>query len=287
VIGITDLLRYSAPIAFAAGGECVGQRSGIINVGLEGMMLTACFTSTMTALKLGSPLVGMAVGAATGLVLALIFAWFVVRLAVDQIVAGTALNLLALGVTNTLFRASFGQTGKLMSVPTLPQFFGLDAGLLLLLLCIPLLAYGLFRTNWGLAIRAVGENPIAAEAAGFSVLKLRFGATAIAGTLAGLAGAYLALGVNGSFAENMTAGRGFVAIAMVTFGRWRPMYVLAACLLIGLAETMQFEFQARGSAVPAELLIALPYVLALVVLVIVGKGSAAPAALARPYRREQ
>jgi ABC-type uncharacterized transport system permease subunit len=282
-----DLLIFAAPIALAALGETVGQRAGIINIGLEGVMLLAAFAGAMVALQTGSPAVGLVAGTAAGLALTMAFAWFSIRLAVDQIVVGTALNLLALGLTNTLFRKQFGQSGQLLSVPTLPRWEGVDAVIVLMLVLVPLVSWLMHRTNWGLSIRAVGENPVAVEAAGFSVPRLRFGAMAISGTLAGLAGAYLAIGVTGSFAENMTAGRGFVAIAMVTFGRWKPWYVFAASLLIGYAESLQFTLQARGSAVPYQLLLAMPYVLALLVLVFVGRSSPAPAALTVPYRREQ
>ena len=287
MIDLVQLFRFSAPIAFAATGETVGQKAGIINIGLEGTMLISSFAAAMISLNTGSSALGLIGGAAAGIALTMIFAWFVVRLAVDQVVAGTALNLLVLGVTNTLFRGSFGQSGSLLSVPSLPRFAGLDAALILLLLAVPVVSWLLYRTTWGLAVRSAGENPIAAEASGFNVIKLRYGAMAISGLLAGLAGSYLAVGVNASFAENMTAGRGFVAIAMVTFGRWRPIYVLLASLLIGYAESLQFQFQASGVNVPYQLLTAMPYLLALAVLVVVGKGTAAPAALAKPYRREQ
>ncbi|MFY9234510.1 MAG: ABC transporter permease [Fimbriimonadaceae bacterium] len=287
MIDLLAVARFSTPVALAATGETVGQKSGVINVGLEGMMLASSYAAAMLALGTGSSILGLLFGAAVGVTLALIFAWFVIRMGVDQIVVGTAMNLLALGVTATLFRGAYGQSGKLLSLPPLPRWGGMDVLLFFVPVLVLASSWLIYRTRWGLAVRAAGENPIAAEAAGFSVLRLRFGATAVAGLFAGLAGAYLALGVNGSFAENMTAGRGFVAIAMVTFGRWKPIWVLLASLLIGYAESLQFQFQAEGVAVPYQLLVAMPYVLALVVLVVAGKGSAAPSALAKPYRRER
>jgi general nucleoside transport system permease protein len=202
-------------------------------------------------------------------------------------VVGTAINLLAMGLTATLFRAQFGQSGQLVSVPKLPSWHGIDGAMALLLLAIPFVWFLLSRTAWGLAVRAAGEYPKAAEAAGFSVHRLRFSALLVGGILGGLGGAYLSVGIAGSFAENMTAGRGFVAIAMVTFGRWRPAWVFAAALLIGMAESMQYRFQTLGWKVPFQLMIALPYILALLVLVIVGKGTVAPKALGQSYRRER
>lgn len=297
MIDLASLLRFAAPVAFAATGETVGQKSGVINVGLEGLMLASAFAAAAVSGLAGSAWIGLGAGVAAGIVLNLVQAWFVVRLSVDQVVAGTAVNLFALGVTSALFRPVFGTSGELPSVPSLPDWQGFATPVLsferfdLLLVLLPLAVAGagymLYRTGWGLALRAAGENPIAAEAAGFSVTVLRVQAMAIGGLLAGIAGAYLAVGVNNSFAENMTAGRGFVAIAMVTFGRWRPVWVLLASLLIGYAESLQFTLQAKGVGVPHELLVAAPYVLALLVLVIAGKGTAAPSALSLPYRREQ
>ncbi len=285
---LVGLLRFAAPVAFAATGETVGQRAGVINIGLEGMMLGAAYFAMLGSLTTGSPAVGLLCGVGVALTLGAVQAYFTLRLAVDQIVVGTALNLFALGLTSTLYRARFGGSGQLISVPRLPQFGpGLDAALVALPVLVVAAAWGLFRTKWGLALRGVGEYPAAVEAAGYGVARLRFQATVVGSALAGLGGGYLALGVTGSFAENMTAGRGFVAIAMVTFGRWRPAWVLAACLLVGWVDSLQYELQARGLGIPAQILIALPYVLALVVLVAVGKGTAAPAALAVPYRRER
>ncbi|HVL38727.1 MAG TPA: ABC transporter permease, partial [Fimbriimonadaceae bacterium] len=199
---------------------------------------------------------------------------------------GTALNLLSLGLTSSLYRASFGQTGAAISLPGLPQWQGLDPIASFTLLAVPLAAAVMFRTNWGLAVRAVGELPRAAEASGFRVARLRGQALLVGGFFAGLAGAYLAVGITGSFNENMTAGRGFLAIALVTFGRWNPWLILFASLLVGYVTSLQFTMQASGITLPKELLIALPYLAALAVLVLVGRGVDAPAALARPYRKE-
>lgn len=280
------LIQFATPLALAALGETVGQKSGVINIGLEGVMLVAAYFGAIVSLSTGSPWVGLAAGAVTGLALNMVSAWFTITLCADQVVVGTAVNLFALGLTGTLFRAHFGQTGKLFSVPQLPKFHGIDAVMAAGALSVVLVALLLKRTGWGLAVRSAGEFPKSTAAAGFGVHKLRYQAAAIGGFLGALGGAYLALGVVGCFAENMTGGRGFIAIAMVTFGRWRPALVYVACVVIGYLDSLQYLLQARGSWVPFQLLIALPYIVALAVLVAAGKGTVAPAALAQPYARE-
>lgn len=280
---LIQVLRFASPVALAAVGETVNQRAGTLNIGLEGMMLAGAFASMRITDLTGSPWLGIGAGILTGLVFAAFAAWFILAMAVDQVVVGTAVNLLALGLTGTLYRAQYSASGRLLSVPRIPDLFGLDPVLWWLLISVAVVSVLLMRTQWGLALRAVGEAPQAAEAAGYSVTKLRFTAFVIGGFFAGLAGTYLSLGINGSFSENCTAGRGFVAIAMVTFGRWKPAWVFAAALLIGGAETLQYSLQ--SDRIPFQLFIALPYVLALLVLVFLGKGAAAPKALGVPYHR--
>lgn len=280
------LLVYAAPVALAALGEVVAQKSGVINIGIEGMMLLGAFFGMLACYSTNSPWIGLGLGVVMGIAASLVSGWFCIRLGADQVVVGTAVNLFAIGLTGSLFRARFGQSGQLLSLPKLPGFFGIDPVVVLMLIAIPAIWYLLARTGWGLAVRSAGEYPKATEAAGFSVSKLRFGAVAIGGAFAGLAGAYLSIGVAGSFAENMTNGRGFIAIAMVTFGRWKPGFVFLAALLIGFFDSLQYLLQAMGVQAPVQLLLALPYVVALLVLVIVGEGASAPASLGVPYRRE-
>ncbi len=279
------VLMYATPLALAALGETVVQKAGVIHIGIEGTMLAGAFFAMLATLATGSPWVGLGVGVLVGVTLALLSGAFALTLTVDQVVVGTAVNLLALGLTRTLFAMRFGASGELLSVPKVPSWQGLDA----VMVVAVLLAVGthgvLFRTSWGLALRAAGEYPQAAEAAGFSVLRLRYAALVFGGAMAGLGGAYLSLGIAGSFADNMTAGRGFLAIAMVTFGRWKPVPVLGACLLLGLLDGLQFTFQAKGVQLPFQLFLALPYVAALLVLAGMGRGAHAPAALAIPFRR--
>jgi simple sugar transport system permease protein len=276
------VLHFAAPVAFAAIGEAVGQRSGVINIGLEGMMLVAAYFAMLASMLSGSPWLGLTAGLGAALALGLVQSFFTLRLSGDQIVVGTAVNLFAIGLTDTLYRARFGQTGRLLSVPTLPK-----ETIYLLVVAAAYLAWLLARTRRGLVVRAAGENPEAVDAAGFSALGTRFWSLVVGSLFAGLGGAYLALGVAGSFAPGMSAGRGFMAIALVTFGRWRPIWVLLAALLVGYSESLQYTLQVRNLSVPGELLQAMPYLVALGVLVIVGKGSAMPAMLAVPYRRDQ
>jgi simple sugar transport system permease protein len=285
---VFSVLLFAAPVAFAAIGEAIGQRSGVINIGLEGLMLVAAYFGMVSCAATGSPWVGLAAGVIAAVLLGALQSLFTIKLAADQIVVGTAVNLLALGLTDTLYRAAYGTTGRLISVPTVPKMFGdLDAVLLLLVLATAATAWFLARTKRGLVVRAAGEYPESVDAAGFSALRVRFWSQVVASALAGLGGAYLAVGVAGSFAPGMTAGRGFVAIALVTFGRWRPAWVLAAALLVGYSESLQYSLQVRNLSVPGELLQSLPYLVALAVLVLVGKGTAMPASLAVPYRRNK
>lgn len=281
------LLRYAAPVTFAALGETVGQKSGVINIGLEGLMLLAAFVSVDVSAKTGNVWLGLVSGILAALLMGMISAVFTITLAQDQVVVGTALNLVALGLTSTLFQAFYGATGKLLSVEPLPKLWGqVDLVLLSLPIAIVLIAFLLFKTKWGLALRAAGEYPDAVESSGFSVFKLRYQAQAIGCLLAGVAGSYLTLGFSPSFAENMTSGRGFVAIAMVTFGRWRPWLVVSGCLLVGFTEWLQFALQGK-SPIPLQFFQALPYVVALGVLVFVGKGTVAPQHLAIPFLRKK
>jgi ABC-type uncharacterized transport system permease subunit len=258
----------------------------VIDIGLEGSMLTSAYFGVLGSFVTGNPWIGLAAAIGSALLMTLIFGWFTVVQGADQVVVGTAVNLLALGLTGTLYRAKFGQSGALLSVSRLPSWHGIDPLLVVLMLSVPVTWNLLFRSGWGLAARGAGQYPKAVEGAGFSVRRIRLEALALGGLFAGLAGAYLSLVVTGSFAENMTAGRGFVAIAMVTFGRWRPGWVFAASLLIGFAGSLEFWFQSLGWKAPYQIFVAAPYVLALLVLVAVGRGSAAPRALGRAYRSE-
>lgn len=283
------LLIVSTPLILAAMGEVVGQRSGVLNIGLEGMMLTGSFTGFYLAERTNSLPIAFAGAVAVGLFLALVSGYFTVKLGADQVVVGTAINFFALGATGLAFRRVYGQAGQLDPIPAVPKVLGLDPIVLLAVALVPVAWWLIYRTRWGLALRACGEYPKAVEAAGFSVVKVRMVALAIGGALAGLAGAHLALGIAGSFAEGMTAGRGFLAIALVTFGRWQPVWAALAALLLGFTQSLQYSMQGNpilGVEVPSQLWLALPYVVALLVLVFVGTGTVTPNALGKPYEKE-
>lgn len=282
------ILAFSTPLLLAAYGEVVGQRAGLLNIGAEGMMLLGAFAGFCVADKSGSLLYGFAAGTCLGALAGWLCSWATVKLGSDQVVIGTAMNFLALGVTGLTFRRIYGTSGHLLSTAEMPKLFGFDAISLSAIALLFAVWFALQRTSWGLAIRSCGEYPRAAEAAGLSVHRLRMGAATIAGAFAGLGGAYLALGVAGTFAEGMSAGRGYLAIAIVTFGRWKPGWVAAAALLLGYAQSLQYSMQGRavlGVQIPSQLWLAMPYVLALLVLVVAGTGAIAPQALGKPYTK--
>ncbi|MEQ8765378.1 MAG: ABC transporter permease [Planctomycetota bacterium] len=302
-------IRLGTPLLFAALGEMFVQRSGVLNIGIEGLMLTSAFSGVVATdqfIAAGWPAeaalaAGVLLAIVSGLFFSSAFAAMTVVGRRDQIVAGMALNLAALGLTGTLHRALFLDTGRLLSVPTFPPLAipglvdlpligrAFDQSLLVYLaaLTVPIAVIVLFRSRLGLWIRAAGENPLALDAAGISVSRVRFGAVLIGGALAGLAGATLTLGDASSFAENMTAGRGFIALAVVIFGRWHPGWIAAVALFFGAANAAQFRLQALGlEGLPHQALLALPYLASLVALAWSGgRPGAAPSMLGRPYRR--
>jgi ABC-type uncharacterized transport system permease subunit len=259
-------------------GEAITERSGVINIGLEGSIIAGALGGALGALALGGAGGGVVLGALAGLAVAAVFAAFSVGLGTDQIITGTAVTLGGLGLTGAIYQARFGATGTALSLPTLAPLplpglseipwigsalFAQAPTAYLAYALAPLLWYYVFRTSWGLELRAVGEEPYAAQAAGVRVCRVRFFATLLGGALAGVAGAHLALAHAGTFAENMSAGRGFIAIAVVVLGRWNPLLVLVAALLFGAASALQFLLQALGMELPYQLFLALPYLLTL------------------------
>ncbi|MGD2071211.1 MAG: ABC transporter permease [Gemmatimonadota bacterium] len=291
-------VRLGAPLALAALGETITERSGVINIGLEGSLIAGALGGAMGALATGSAGAGVLVGAVAGLGVAFVFAVFAVGLDTDQIITGTAVTLGGLGFTAVVYEASFGATGTALTLPTLAPLpvplleslplvgralFGQAPTVYLAYVLTPLLWLFLFGTGWGLELRAVGERPAAAEAAGVRVRRVRFLATLFGGLLAGVAGAHLALAHAGTFAEGMSAGKGFIAIAVVVLGRWNPVWVLPAALFFGAAEALQFLLQTLGLDVPYQLFLALPYLVTLVALAGRLGRARAPEWLARPW----
>ncbi len=295
---LASTLRYATPLIFGAIGGLFSERSGVINIALEGMMLIGAFFGAWGADITGSWVGGIVIAVAAGALFALIHAVFAISLRADQIVSGTALNLLAVGITGYMYVALYGDQGTPDDLPSVPDvslpiksvpFFGDVFGQLNLLvwvaLALVLVAWVVvFRTPSGLRLRSAGENPLAAETAGLSVVRTRYLAVMTSGGLAALGGAFLSIGFLHTFTQNMSAGRGFIALAALIFGRWRPGGALAATLLFGFGSALAQRlpvFSASG----AVLFQALPYVLTLIAVTgLIGR-SIAPAALGRPLPR--
>lgn len=288
-------VRTATPLALAALGETISERAGVINVGLEGVIIAGCFGAVVGA-SAGSVSAGVAGGMAAGMLVSFVFALFVAWLRADQIITGTAFTLGALGLTGTLYRAVFGTTGAALTIPTMrplaipglarlpvvgQALFHQAAVTYALYGLVAAVWWFLYRTHAGLAVRAVGEHPEAAEAAGIRPALVQGLALLAAGALGGLAGASLVLAQVGTFTEGMSAGRGFIAIAIVALGRWRPVGVALAALLFGAATALQYLFQSTGSQLPYQLFLALPYALTLVVLAAGTSRGRAPEALGR------
>jgi general nucleoside transport system permease protein len=295
-------VRTATPLALAALGETISQRGGVVNVGLEGIVLAGAFGALVGGYPgpmlggEGSLVAGYAAAVGGGMVLAALFAAMTVSLRANQIITGTALTLFAVGLTGTLYRAGYGAGGAALAIPVAgvvrvpllsdlpvigPAFFAQPPTTLLLYLLIPLAWLLLTRTHGGRALRAGGENPEAAIAAGVDPARVRWTALMISGALGGLSGATLVLEQSGTFAEGISAGRGFIAIAIVVLARWSPLGVAAAALLFGAASALQFLIQSMGVRLPYQLPLALPYILTLVMLAVSGRRARAPAALGR------
>ena len=294
------MLRYATPLAFGAMGGIFSERSGVVNIGLEGMMLSGAFFGILGADKLGSWALGLGCAALAGGLFALVHAFFAIHLRADQIVGGTAINLLALGVTGYLFIDIYGGEGTPPDVSNIPDvhlsflsdwyFIGPILGQLNLMIWLAFATIVatwvvLFKTPVGLRIRAVGEHPRAADTVGISVYATRYAAVTLSGVLAALGGAYLSIGFVNSFNQNMTAGRGFIALAAVIFGNWRPWGAAAAALLFGFSSALAQRLPAYSESA-SVLFQALPYVLTLIAVAGVIGRSIPPAAVGRPYQKQ-
>ncbi|MBP9897251.1 MAG: ABC transporter permease [Gemmatimonadales bacterium] len=288
-------VRVATPLALAALGETVSERGGVLNLGIEGAMLAGALGAAVGAVSFGAA-GGVAAGVLAGVATSAIVAAVAIGARADQIITGTAVTLGMTGLTGLIARIAFGNAGAGLTVPTMaavpipglsaipligPAFFSQSLLSYAVYLLVPAVAWLLFRTRFGLELRAAGESPSAAEAMGVRVARVRTIGTLIGGAFAGLAGASLVLAQVGTFAEKMTAGRGFIAIAIVVLGRWHPLGAAMAALLFGAATALQFTFQASGSAVPYQLFLALPYLLALAVLAVAVGRRKGPAGLGR------
>ena len=279
-------IRIAIPYLFAASGGVVAERAGIVSLTLEGFMLTGAFAAALGSFYSGSAWVGVLCGVAAGLGAGLLHAWASVRFKADQIVVGIALNLLAVGATRFFLRLAFDSSSNSPRTPG----FGTSGGgsplaafgnplVWLGLLVVPAVAFLVYRTPFGLRLRAAGEKPEAALSLGVPVARVRWGAVALSGVLAALGGVYLALDQH-QFTDEMTAGRGFIALAAVIFGRWDPLRAGLACLLFAAAETLQIRLQV-ANALPSQFVAMIPYVLTVVALAGVVGRSTPPAALGK------
>lgn len=302
-------VRIATPIALCAIGGTLSERSGVVNIALEGIMLIGAFFGTITVLFTGNTWLGVLVAVVAGLAFSSIHAFASITLRMDQIVSGTALNILALGVTGYLMKAIFDHPGTTDPVHTLRPLFdftgptsGFGATLFawidgvflsytpivyMAIIAAVVLQWAMYRTKWGLRLRSLGEHPRAADTVGISVLRGRYLAVLASGALGGLAGANLALEQVGSFTENMTNGRGFIALAANIFGRWTPGGSYLASLLFGFADALQIKLQVFRVAIPPQFYYMVPYILTVVVLAGFMGRAVGPAAVGKPYEKEK
>ncbi len=274
-------LRLAIPVALAALGAVISERSGVLNLGLEGMMISGALAAYSAAEATGSPWIGLLAGTIVGVLAGAVLVAFVVFGRANQIVTGIAITLLAGFLTTYLFQRNY----SIGQVPPRLNRIGLTALVLLTVVLLALVWFLLERTMFGLALGAVGEAPDAADALGYGVNRIRSVATLIGGGFAGLGGAALVCGPLGLFIENVTGGRGWVALALVVFAGWKPFPAIAGAFLFGLSDAVQLRLQGTNSAIPYEFFLALPYLLTLVALVLRARASRTPAALGIPFVR--
>jgi simple sugar transport system permease protein len=295
---VFSALRLSTPLIFAALGGLFSERSGVINIALEGLMLMGAFTAAVATYELNNPFLGLLCGMVAGGALAFVYAVACIRFEADQVVTGMGINILMSGLPALISGSIYDSTGstpQLAKSIQLPSFFDnrLNIATIIVLVLVPIVYYVLYKTPFGLRLRAVGENPAAADAAGVSVIKLRYTAVIISGFLAAAGGAYLSIGQSSLFTRNMTAGRGFIALAALILAKWRPVPVLLACLFFGFMEALTNAIQGAPWAkmpsvedIPIQFIQMIPYVLTIIVLAGFIGLSRAPKALGIPYRKE-
>lgn len=295
---LLTVITAATPLLLAAIGELVVERSGVLNLGVEGMMIVGAVMGFAGAQATGSPYAGAVVAMAAGMGMALLFGFLTLHLVANQVATGLALTLLGLGLSGMIGEAFIGQPGVRLTgldIPVLSDLpvvgkvlFGQDILVYLSLALVVGVSYVLFRTRAGLVIRAVGDNHASAHALGVSVRKVRYLAVLFGGACAGLAGGYLSLAYTPQWVEGMTAGRGWIALALVVFATWRPGRVLAGAYLFGAVGILQFHAQAHGVGIPSQFLSALPYAATIVVLVIISRNRIltrinTPACLGQPF----
>lgn len=296
---LASAIRMSIPLLLTANGAIFSERSGVVNIGLEGMMIVGSFWGALGSLYYG-PAWGIILGIAAGMTLALIHALASITFRVDQIVSGVALNILAYGFTRFLSILFFKMATTSPHVPKLPALdLAMPEGLkwleplttrvspvvILALLLVPASWYLINRTTFGLRLRSVGENPLAADTLGINVTGMRYAGVLISGAFAGMAGAYLSVEHTGMYIEGMTQGKGFIALAAMIFGNWSPLGVLGSAALFGFAEALSFRVVREGIAIPYQFIKMIPYLLTVAVLAGVVRKAQPPAAVGVPYER--
>lgn len=297
---IAAAIRLATPLLLAALGGMLCERAGVINISLEGMMLVGALGGWLTTFVVGNPWLGVLVGMLCGAVLSLIFAYCAINLGTNQIVTGVAVNMLALGVTSMIFRVQVGLVeGRLIvqgvgiwkipvleKIPVIGEVFFIQSPFAYIAVVILLMTYYyLYRTQLGLSLRIAGENPKAGETLGINTAKMRYYAVILSGLLSGLAGTCLSLSHTRVFMDNMTAGRGFIAYIAIILGGWNPFGVLASSLFFGFTEALQLRIQVLGIGVPYQLALMLPYVSAILLIILWRTSNRQPVALASPVPR--
>ena len=287
---------YAVPLVLAAMVGIIGERTGVVNIGIEGQMLMAAFASFFGSVFTGNLYLGILIGISAGLIMGAFLAVAAVKWEMDQIIAGVVINIVAAGITSFFYAQgkTLPELMPVVSIPLLsdipllgPVFFRNGLFALSTLFIVAAVYYGLFKTRWGLRSRAVGEYPSAADAAGINVTRIRMLNVTFAGALAGCAGAFLALEAAGTFARGITAGRGFLALAIMIFGAWNPLGALAAALFFGLSTAIASQLQADEVInIPQQFVNLLPFVMTLVVLAIAVGRVRPPAAAGQPYTKE-
>jgi simple sugar transport system permease protein len=287
---VWSTIRLATPLILAALGGMFSERSGVINIALEGMMLSGAFTAAAVTYATSNPIVGLAAGMLAGLAIAAIHAVACIRFRADQVVTGTAINILMIGVPGFLSGAFFLSSG---STPQIAKEYLIPrTPIVIALLLVPITWYVLYKTPFGLRLRSVGENPEAADAAGVPVARMRYWGVLLSGVLAGIGGAYLSIGQSSLFTRNMTSGRGFIALAALIFGKWRPVQTMLACILFGLTEAVTIQMQGvvklpSGEDIPVQFIQMVPYLLTIIVLAGFIGSSRPPRALGIPYQKEK
>ncbi len=288
-------IRLATPLIFAGLGGLFSERSGVINIALEGLMLAGAFTGAVITYEAGNPYLGLLAGMAAGGALAFVYAVACIKFQADQVVSGMAINFLMIGLPALISGAiydSSGSTPQIDKVNLLPEYFNrLSLASILAFALVPVCWYVLYKTPFGLRLRATGENPAAADAAGINVIRLRYFAVIISGVLAAAGGAYLSIGQSSLFTRNMTAGRGYIALAALILAKWKPVPVLLACLFFGFTEALTIQLGniklASGENIPIQFIQIIPYVLTIIVLAGFIGLSRAPKSLGIPYRKEK